>query len=184
LSLALRDQAAIGWTEALRGYLCTRWVQAQHQEHPRSPPWALRQQWLKKIIGALWDFQNTMWDHRNQVLHKSTDTKVATIRESSVDAQITTLYKNQDQFAAVDRAIFTAPLAERLLSSKRSKQHWLVIAKRYLTISTTRQGKQRLLTHFFTRQPPQGIMSIPTDILASSSMDNPLADPPNPLFTG
>jgi hypothetical protein len=150
ITKAINDQNLIGWSYALRGYLATSWVLAYSIEHPTATLSQLRNSWLRHIIRAIWTFVDTMWKHRNEVLHSQAHNKP--IVESAINSQIRYFYDIQDKFAATDRVLFDIPLEARLASSLQSRKHWLTLIKRYQETTQTRQtGQQDLITKFFTR---------------------------------
>jgi hypothetical protein len=57
---AMNEQQAIGWELAFRGYLSSKWAQAQQLEHPKSTLSGIRQQWCKEVVNALWQAHFTM----------------------------------------------------------------------------------------------------------------------------
>ncbi len=104
---------------------------------------------MKHIILAVWKFHTTMWDHRNSILHANSASSIA-IRDSPLDACIRSLYQSIGSFAATDQVLFAIPLDIRLSHSCRAKKHWVALAKRYQSTTTSRQtGGQHLLTKFF-----------------------------------
>jgi hypothetical protein len=151
LHKAILEQSAIGWPQAMRGYLSQSWLHAQHSEFPNSTLKVLRHTWFRSIILELWNFYTTMWEHRNLVLHAQTAV-AQQIKDSPIDARIQLLYATQETFAASDRPLFSLPLLARLKSSRRSKKHWLTLVQRYQpTTITRRNGDQPSLTRFFPR---------------------------------
>lgn len=151
---ALKEQHLIGWQYACRGYLSTTWVAAQSFGHTPDSSTRIRHTWLRPIIKAIWCFTDTMWAHRNLILHgKEASAKM--IRESAVDQQIRTHYADQMEYALVDQVIFDLPLDDRLRRPIRSKKHWLVLAMRYHPTTRQRQmGNQPLMTTFFNPNQP------------------------------
>jgi hypothetical protein len=134
---------------------------AQQTEVSQSTLKGLRIHWLKHIILALWKFHNTMWDHRNSILHANSARAIA-IRDSPLDARISSLYRSIESFAATDRVLFNIPLDIRLSHSRRAKKHWVALATRYQGTTTSRQkAGQQLLTKFFLRQSTATMVSTP-----------------------
>lgn len=148
---ALSEQQTIGWAYACRGYLSTKWVEAHSFGKPPDSLFSLRHTWLKQILKALWSFTDTMWAHRNKILHGQEES-AKIIRESTVDQRICDRYAEQMEYATSDQVLFDLPLEHRLLRPLRTKKHWLVLAARYHpTTRTRREGTQRGLTQFFTK---------------------------------
>ena len=153
LRQAILDQHAIGWTYAVRGYLCTQWLLAQQAEHPKSTLIGIRQQWLKPVIREIWVANMSLWESRNKSLHSTGNPLGASVRDSTIDAQIRTLYSVQDTFAQADRQLFDVPLDTRLSHGRRVKRDWLSLVSRYHPTTRQRQqGNQPLLTQYF--DPP------------------------------
>jgi hypothetical protein len=156
LQHAIKTQTSIGWKYALRGYLSTGWVYAYSLEHPKTSASQIRSKWLRHVIRSIWTFGETMWRHRNNVLHDKAANKM--VSESAVNSQIQHYYEHQDEFAASDRALFDIPLETRLATTLNSRKHWLVLIRRYQeTTQQRRLGQQHLITKFFTRPPPQSL---------------------------
>jgi hypothetical protein len=105
LNAAITEQTLIGWEPAFQGFLSTKWLTAQHHEHQRSSTTGLKSQWLQPVIQAIWKVALSHWDTRNKILYSKTD-QSQQIRESSLNAKVRKLHKNQDQFAASDRVLF------------------------------------------------------------------------------
>ncbi len=151
LQLALEDQDNIGWEQGLRGYLSRQWLDAQQIEFPKSQLHALRRQWLKPVIKALWQFHDEMWTARNKILHDNSP-QAQQIRESSIDEKIRHLYQVQESFAVSDQILFDMPLETRLRTSARSKKHWIVLVAKYHETTTARKiGNQPPITKYFTK---------------------------------
>ena len=153
INLALEEQKVIGWSQAARGYLSTKWLVAQNTEFPGSTVTGLRQHWMKHIVLSIWNLSEAMWAQQNEILHANSEVS-RSIRESSIDAQTSLLHSQQADFAATDQVLFTVPLQIRLKHSHRSKKHWLSLVRRYKATSNLRQvGNQPSITKFFNRQP-------------------------------
>ncbi len=151
LQKAFEEQNAIGWDQAIQGYLSTTWVEAYRTEHPKTTIMGARNQWLKQIILALWKLSATFWETRNTQLH-STTTATTAICHSAIDSRVRSLYSQQHEFAASDRTLFDTPLAQHLIQPLRSKKHWLTLVARYHPTSSIRKmGNQRLITKFYRR---------------------------------
>ncbi len=57
----------------------------------------------------------------------------------------------QDRFSRNDHVLFDLPLAQQLLTAKKSQKHWVSLAMRYYKNTGKRlQGPQTLLTKYFT----------------------------------
>ncbi len=152
---AVQEQQVIGWNFALRGFLSTKWTAAYGFEHPHSTPEGIRDTWLKPIIRALWQFQSTMWDLRNQKLH-SNDQDSSTITTSSLDSKIRKIYSLQDEFAAADQSLFDTSIEHRLQGSNRAKQHWLTLVAHYHpTTRDRKRGSQEVMTKYYIRHQRQ-----------------------------
>jgi hypothetical protein len=158
IQAAFTAQQQIGWHFAIRFFLSKAWLIAQSIETHRNLT-DIRQRWCCQVLMGVWHFYNSMWQHRNEILHSSESTG-KTITESSTNAQVTAMYQRKHEFAVIDQRLFSLPLDLRLRSKFRSKQHRLKLAQRYY--STTRQrliGSQYSVTHFFPkirkpRRPP------------------------------
>ncbi len=116
---------------------------------------------MKHIITALWEFYSALWDHRNALLHRRAESTARSIRDSPIDSQMTQLYSIADSFSAADRCIFDIPLSQQLTHSTRSKGHWLVLAKKYLETTRSRQSTgQSLITKFLLAPHHAGGISL------------------------
>jgi hypothetical protein len=80
LEKAIEEQAAIGWHLGIRGYLSHTWTKAQAHE-TRVTTEQINQGWYRTLQLELWKFIDTMWEHRNAVLH-SKEELAKDIRES------------------------------------------------------------------------------------------------------
>jgi hypothetical protein len=186
LSKAILEQAAIGLSQAMRGYLSHTWVLALHSEYPRSTLQGLRQTWSRSIITILWQFYTTMWEHRNSILHAQSEL-AQRVRDSPIDTKIQHLYSIQESFTASDRVLFSISLSERLSTSRRSKKQWLTLVARYQTNTTTRRiGDQILLTKYFQKLPRSTVTTASCPIahtVISDQVEDSRHHSDNPQFT-
>ena len=100
------------------------WVEAACWGKTQNSQYSMRHSWLTKVIKAIWTFTDTMWTHRNSILHGK-ENQAKTIRESSVNQQIVNFNGAQADITSTDRVIFDLPLDARLSLSFWSKKHWL-----------------------------------------------------------
>lgn len=151
IKIAIEEQHAIGWHQAIRGFLSITWSEAYNLEHPKSNQAGIRQQWTSQIIKALWTFNFTMWELRNKTLH-SAEEDAKQRRMSPIDERIKLIYTQHDEFAASDQQLFDTPLEQRLKATQRAKQNWLTLVARYHpTTRDRKRGNQELLTKYYTR---------------------------------
>jgi hypothetical protein len=68
---ALRDQARLGWGNALRGFFCKAWRETANHEflNPNRRDTARGDSRMRAIIDATHDFTRLIWLSRNSALH-------------------------------------------------------------------------------------------------------------------
>jgi len=71
---ASQQQGILGWDVALDGWLSIEW-RAQQETYWSSWQWKKSsKRWVSELIKKLWNVSWDMWDHRNGILHSSTNT--------------------------------------------------------------------------------------------------------------
>ena len=69
---------------------------------------------------ALWTFNESIWEHRNEKLH-SGKAESQQIRESIVDAKVKSFYDSQQDFAVANQVIFHRPINTLLTMPPRKE---------------------------------------------------------------
>mmetsp|Transcript_11344 Transcript_11344/g.16326 ORF Transcript_11344/g.16326 Transcript_11344/m.16326 type:complete len:119 (-) Transcript_11344:89-445(-) len=74
------DQTSLGWGQMLHGRLSKLWGDAYVQDFAGCDTKATHLRWTKGVIKALWKLAFVLWEHRNNVLHGSTEAEQAQLR--------------------------------------------------------------------------------------------------------
>jgi hypothetical protein len=69
----LKQQIHLGWDQFVQGCIATHWQQIQSTYFEELKVRQAGQKWMSLLIMIVWDFNWTLWDHGNDVLHKNSD---------------------------------------------------------------------------------------------------------------
>ena len=119
---ALRDQARIGWGNALRGFFRKAWREtANHDFHnPNRLETARGDSRMRSIIDATNEFTRLLWLSRNSALHAKEDDDVRAIRDIEI-AEIRLYHSMPHLFPPHDQHYCSGSLA-KLLSGSASNR--------------------------------------------------------------
>jgi hypothetical protein len=153
ISAALRSQAAIGWHQALKGYISTHWTTlASFSMEPKKtgPDSNAAGQRIKSILRGLQEHTRRLWIHRNSVLHSNQIQEMADIRSQEI-AEIKSYHSTPTSLLlSTDQHHCNRSLSRLLSSSAATRRRWLRIVKRSSAELTKDGTRQTLLTSFFT----------------------------------
>jgi hypothetical protein len=82
----------IGWYHMLMGRLSKKWGAAVALYHKMPSDSQVSTTWTKQAIQFIWKYTRSLWNHRNTVVHGSTDQEVANKIKASIEEQVTSFY--------------------------------------------------------------------------------------------
>ncbi|KAI2493658.1 hypothetical protein MHU86_20873 [Fragilaria crotonensis] len=152
---AIRDQARIGWGNALRGFFCKAWREtANHDFHaPNRLEIARGDARMRSIIEATHEFTRLTWLSRNSALHAKADDDVRATRDSEI-AEIKLYHSMPHLLPLHDQHYCSGSLAKLLSGSASTRRRWLRVVKQSMAAHARDGSRQSLLTSFFPRQLP------------------------------
>jgi hypothetical protein len=159
----LKEQAQIGWHQAMKGFLTTSWASAA-AIHPTKPRLVQRdrgQHRISRTITAIRAFTDGIWKDRNDVLHQHADTELKRIR-SLADSEIRHYHANPDLLPPCDRHYCEGNINDILKKNPSVRRRWLTRVRRSRAGILERERTQQPLIqkHFGTklitriRRPP------------------------------
>jgi hypothetical protein len=122
LRKAIQDQAAMGWSLTLRGYLAKSWTNAYCRLSGNEIESDTTKKWRSTVINCLWTYAFSMWKLRCQILHDDDDG----LKFTKLDNEIRALYLEKETFLPVDRNLFSLPLARVLAKTAETKEAHLL----------------------------------------------------------
>lgn len=153
---ALHDQEAIGWQNAIKGYMSVEWrtlADMSPYGNDHASPQGSGLSSLLHILRQFHRLASRQWRSRNQVLHGTNETSLQDIRDSEL-AEIHHIYAQPNQLTVADRHYCQRPLESIIKQSPATRRRWL----RYTAMARKRMlqdGKrQTLLTHFTESNVP------------------------------
>jgi hypothetical protein len=129
VSKALEEQAQIGCTLAMHGYLSRHWGAAIMAHAVTLQSKDQGKDWTRKTILLLWNFADKMWEHWNAILHNHELEASRRIQDTDINDAITKLYANIATYDVADWLYFDMPLVIRLKMPLQSCRQWLTYAK-------------------------------------------------------
>jgi len=124
-STLAQQQASIGWSHVLDGWLTVEW---RVQQDAYWAQWKRRKpsrRWITELIKKLWNIAWDMWAHRNRVLHNSESYR-DDILDSKINNQIRALYDGGLQMVPRDAfSMFRTPLKVLLSKPLGYKEQWV-----------------------------------------------------------
>ena len=154
ISIAINQQATIGWLSGIKGFLSTAWydVAIQSMDHPTSVHPADGHRRLTLVIQALHELTQQLWKGRNESLHKSTEHRAVKLA-SAADAELKHYHDHPEMLAPSDRHHCDRPLSTLLRSTPSNRRRWL----RQVKLARSRRQKdlstQSQMFQFFPRHP-------------------------------
>jgi hypothetical protein len=154
LQQALDEQSKIGWINAIRGFLSTKWRQlaASHMSNPEALPQEQEGHRRMSIaIHRIQDFVRTRWEGRNEALHQiNQDNTAANI---TLEAAEISHYFNQPHLLPVgDQHYCSGSLTKLLRSRPAYRRRWLRRVRQSRATLLKSQSRQAQITTYFPRQ--------------------------------
>ena len=125
IAQAIKEQTLIGWHQLFRGYLTTSWQDLASRDliSSESDPSRGHHRTLQ-TLAALREYTHTIWEGRNEVLHKTKDTADAKIY-SVESSEIRHYHSKPLLLPASDRHYCSKSLDKILQSNPSSRRCWL-----------------------------------------------------------
>lgn len=114
---AFDSQTTIGWIAFFQGYISIQWEKVQFEHSDEESPITVKHSWTSKLIGALQEYTNNMWELRNNKIHGATSQETREITLAKLRERATLLYEHSDRQYIPFNASFNA--------FKRPKEHIL-----------------------------------------------------------
>lgn len=166
ITIALKAQEAIGWDNAIKGYMSVEWRHLAEEniyDNEKETQHGTGTIKLVTILRQLHKVAQRLWKSRNQVLHQSDEQDLKAMRDSEL-REIRELYAHPEALQAGDRHYCAQPLEAILKKNPATRRRWL----RYTRLSRERMIKagqrQMLMTHFFR---PKTTETLPGDATTS-----------------
>jgi len=132
-SSLIRQQSMIGWEAVMDGWLGLEWHSHQEAYWNLWKRWKSSRQWATELIKKLWNILWDMWDHRNDILH-NTSQSWEDILDSAINDQVHQLFSQGLQAVPYDAFNFFAQPVEELLSKPRQyKIQWVASVEAAIT---------------------------------------------------
>ena len=148
------EQAAIGWDNAIKGFLSKSWMDIASMEYGHMKKsiteGACR---MRRCTDALFKFSCGIWKSRNSALHESEEATNQRMRSATADT-IIYLHSQGDHICHEDRYLCELPLDKILRSSPSTQRRWLKRMQDSKKLHTRRGERQTLITSFFRRFDP------------------------------
>ena len=149
LRMAIDDQAALGWSNAMWGMWSWRWAEVQHAYYQFLGKRNSGRRWLALLIQQVWNTAWDQWDHRNAIFHRAE----AQRRRDERCTAIRDAYRSPLCSSPAWRLLFRRPLDSRL----QDPPHLQIAFLRRLSTpvasaaSRSLRRQQRCLRSFFFR---------------------------------
>jgi hypothetical protein len=161
---AIAHQNLLGWDQFLHGRISQHWatcqISWQHHciNHPPSRCPHDSASWATQIVK--WGITTffTLWHHRNESAHNTTDPQADPVAVTRLKAKVRDYYSRQDTLPRSDiDAYFSTPLSQLLASTAHTLTVWIAHVDR-IFIRHRKEIRQRnrrsLITSFFSSAPP------------------------------
>jgi hypothetical protein len=149
---AIHAQTKIGWGNAFRGFLGTKWTTAFSISHYSSAPqdYDTGLNRSTSILHNLALFVEHLWQERNDILHRSNDETGRKAAHTLQNATIDFLYTRSEEVLAGDRHLFHRPRLRTQMLGSSMKRRWIRSARQALhRARNQRAAGQTQLTSFF-----------------------------------
>ena len=129
---AVQIQNSIGWDQALRVRLSTKWGEAQRLYNVAlgKPE---RKRFMANLIAEIWTQQYNMWITRNLLQHGETPEDSLQIQRDLINPQVRTAYKNKHKVSLFNQRLFRLDMGRRLSMLPGENERWLEIVQTALT---------------------------------------------------
>jgi hypothetical protein len=150
ISQSLREQKAIGWDQALRGYLSRKWrILASDSVFDNVPIQESKGKYnIRNILKAMYELTRKLWLQRCKKLHEADGDAVLAV-SAEEQAELRALYEHPELVPAGDRHYCNGPLENILCRSPSVRRRWM----RHMRMARMRyiqDGKrQTKMTSFF-----------------------------------
>jgi ribonuclease HI len=149
---ALDSQAQIGWCQATKGFLSSRWrdlaAMAMFQSGVRDETKGNIR--LRNIVNGIYEHSLRLWKARNEMLHNKTDGDLLRVR-SSETAEIISIYAKPELLRFSDRYLCSRPLEKLLSSAPSTRRRWLRRVKFSRALQDREGARQSLITAFYSQ---------------------------------
>lgn len=144
------EQAAIGWENAIKGFLSKSWMDIASMEYGHTNKSITEgERRMRRCMDALFKFSRGIWKSRNSVLHESEEAVNQRMRSATADT-IIYLHSQADQICHEDRYLCELPLDKILRSSPSTQRRWLKRMQDSKILHTRRGERQTLITSLFS----------------------------------
>ena len=147
---AVHSQSRIGWHHLFRGFVSLEWgnfySDTDVTPFPARQVQAIRSN--SQMLKALQEYSLSLWKHRNEVLHESGSSGLASVH-ATLNQEITRLYSVESTFSPILRSYFMLPLADRLRKSVRQRTRWLRLAQLAASHASSGGSRQAMLSTYF-----------------------------------
>ena len=146
----LASQANIGWFQATKGFLSSRWrdLAAMEMFQSGARDETKGSSRLRNIVQGIFEHSMRLWRARNDILHNKTNSKLSRVR-SSETAEIISMYEKPELLRFSDRYLCSRPLEKLLSSVPSTLQRWLRRVKISRELHDRDGARQSLITTFF-----------------------------------
>ena len=155
LESAAKLQENIGLHNALRGFLSNEWFKLASMDMKKTKEISESRgnSRIQKALHILYEFTTVTWEHRNEMLHTTTENETLAVLIQSVDAGAIKHYHRKPHLLRFDdRLLCGRPLPQLLRSSSSTQRQWLRMVRQSLEAYQTDGGTQTTLTSFFARR--------------------------------
>ena len=147
---AMESQDRIGWFQATKGFLSSRWrdLSAMAMFKSGSRDEIKGNNRIRNIVHGIYEHSTRLWKARNEMLHQKTDCDLLRIR-SSETAEIISMYEHPELLRFSDRYLCSRPLDKLLSSAPSTRRRWLRRVKLSRDLQDRDGARQSLITAFF-----------------------------------
>jgi hypothetical protein len=119
------EQKEIGWGPFLEGFHHIAWQELQQEHYRLSRSWRTGRRWQVGLIKQLWGIARELWEERNEVMHKQTNTEPHP-ETIACDRTIRCYFQRLSQSgAAPDNYLWSIPLEDLIKKSIHYKKEWI-----------------------------------------------------------
>jgi hypothetical protein len=149
---AVQNQNAIGWHQALKGYLSKTWhILAMYSLNSSTLDQGAASKRILSVLSSFHEHTRRLWTSRNSALHSSEIDDMADIRSQEV-AEIKFYHSNPQLLLSTDQHHCQRSLTRLLSASASTRRRWLRIVKRSSAELTKDGTRQTRLTSFFPKK--------------------------------
>jgi hypothetical protein len=152
---AFQEQHAIGWHNAMRGYLTKLWayLAAIHRYDPAIKNIRDGQGRIRNTLQDIYKMTTEIWKGRNSILHDNANANKAQFNQQHMESQeIINLHGNSQLLPAGDCYLCRQDINALLNGRPSSRRRWLNRARRARACNLTDGHHQAVITDFFIPQ--------------------------------